>query len=121
MSALANRGTSTEWTFEQFSHVKVVPRFLPFLLVPPVTADFDSVIKSETLVPSSTGTDLLILFLEVWALDPGIATGTVGAREKVEEPSGPCGDAEEDMDIEARELRVVAALGRTAVLGTKCQ
>ena len=63
----------------------------------------------ETLEASSMGTELLTPFLVV-ALSTGIATGMVGVRLELVEMSGPGGDTEEDIDNEARELRVVAGV-----------
>ena len=54
-------------TFEQLSHVKIVPRFFPFLVITP-----DG--EPEMLNPSSKGTELLTPRLET-----GIVTGPVGA------------------------------------------
>jgi hypothetical protein len=70
------------------------------------------------LNPSSTGTELLIPFLAAGVLNIGIVTGPVGARAKVEETSRPGGDTDEDMDNDARELRVVVAVCKTTGLGT---
>lgn len=97
-------------TFEQLSHVKIVPRFFPFLVAPPITPAFESVGGGgvpERLKVSSTGTELLFPFLVTGALSTGIGTGPVGARMELVETSGPGGDTEEDIDSEARELRVV--------------
>ena len=58
-------------TFEQLSHVKIVPRFFPFLVTP------DS--EPETLNPSSTGTELLTPRLATGVLCAGMVTGRVGA------------------------------------------
>lgn len=69
------------------------------------------------LDPSSTRTELLVPFLATGER-VGIATGPVGARVKVKDTSGPCGDAEEDMDSEAREARGVAIVCSTMGLGT---
>jgi hypothetical protein len=92
--------------------VKVVPRFFPFLVPPPITPAFESVGGGgvpETLDPSSMGMELLTPFLVV-ALSTGIATGMVGVLLELVETSGPGGDTEEDIDNEARELRVVAGV-----------
>jgi hypothetical protein len=91
--------------------VKVVPRFFPFLVAPPITPAFESVGGGvpETLYASSMGIKLLTPFVVV-ALSTGIATGMVGVRLELVEMSGPGGDAEEDIDNEARELRVVAGV-----------
>jgi hypothetical protein len=62
------------------------------------------------LKESSTGRELLILFLATGALSTGIATGPVGALMELVDMSGPGGDTEEDIDSEARELRVVDAV-----------
>ena len=62
------------------------------------------------LKASSTGRELLMSFLVTGALSTGIATGPVGARMELVEMSGPGGDTEEDIDSEARELRVVDAV-----------
>jgi hypothetical protein len=62
--------------------VKVVPRFFPFLVPPPITPAFESVEGGgvlETLKPSSMGRELLTPFIVV-ALSTGIATGMVGVR-----------------------------------------
>jgi len=100
--------------------VKVVPRFFPFFVAPPITPALESARGGgvpEMLVPSSTGTELLMPLLIAVVPRTGIATGPVGARAKVEETSGPGGDTDEDIDNEARELRVVIALGSTTGLG----
>lgn len=99
-------------TFEQLSHVKIVPRFFPFFVAPPITTIFESIGGGvpEMLKASSTGTELLIPFLVTGTLGIGIATGPVGARMELVEMSGPGGDTEEDIDSEARELRVVDAV-----------
>lgn len=113
-------GYSIAGTFEQLSHVKVVPRFFPFLVAPPIRPAFESVRGGgvpETLNASSMGTELLTPFLVV-ALSIGIATGMVGVRLELVEMSGPGGDTEEDIDSEAKELRVVAGVGSTTGLGT---
>jgi hypothetical protein len=55
------------------------------------------------------GKELLTPFVVV-ALNTGIATGMVGVRLELVEMSGPGGDTEEDIDNEARELRVVAGV-----------
>jgi hypothetical protein len=55
------------------------------------------------------GMELLTPFLVV-ALSTGIATGMVGVLLELVETSGPGGDTEEDIDNEARELRVVAGV-----------
>ena len=105
-------GHSIAGTFEQLSHVKVVPRFFPFLAALPITPAFESVGGGgvlETLDTSSMGTELLTPFVVV-ALNTGIATGMVGVRLELVEMSGPGGDTEEDIDNEARELRVVAGV-----------
>lgn len=99
-------------TFEQLSHVKIVPRFFPFLVAPP-TPTFESVGGGgvpEILEVSSTGTELLIPFLVTGVLSTGIGTGPVGARMELVETSGPGGDTEEDIDSEARELRGLDAV-----------
>jgi len=104
------------YTFEQLSHVKIVPRFFPFFVAPPVTPALESARGGgvpEMLNPSSTGTELLIPFLAAGVLNIGIVTGPVGARAKVEETSRPGGDTDEDMDNDARELRVVVAVCKT--------
>jgi hypothetical protein len=100
--------------------VNVVPRFFPFFVATPVTPALESSRGgvSETLNPSSAGAELLIPFLGTTVLSTGIATGTVGARVTVEETSSPGGDTDEDMDNDARELRVVVALCNVAGLGT---
>jgi len=101
--------------------VKVVPRFFPFFVAPPVTPALESARGGgvpEILDPSSTGTELLIPFLIAVVPRTGIATGPVGAREKVAETSGPGGDTDEDIVKEARELRVVVAVGNTTGLRT---
>jgi hypothetical protein len=54
------------------------------------------------------GTELLRPFRVAGALSTGIATGRVGVRLELVEMPGPGGDTEEDIDSEARELRVVA-------------
>jgi hypothetical protein len=92
--------------------VKIVPRFFPFLVAPPITPAFESIGGGvpEMLEASSTGTELLIPFLVTGALSTGIATGPVGARMELVEMSGPGGDTEEEIDSEARELRVVDAV-----------
>lgn len=100
--------------------MKVVPRFFPFFVAPPVTPALESAKGGgvpEILDPSSTGTELLIPCFITVVPRTGIATGPVGARAKVEETSGP-GDTDEDMDNEARELRVVVAVCSTTGLGT---
>jgi hypothetical protein len=56
------------------------------------------------------GRELLTPFLVVVALSTGIATGMVGVRLELVEMSRPGGDTEEDIDKEARELRVVAGV-----------
>ena len=91
--------------------MKVVPRFFPLLVAAPIMAVFESVGGGvlETLGASSMGTELLTPFLVV-ALSTGIATGMVGVRLELVEISGPGGDTEEDIDNEARELRVVAGV-----------
>jgi hypothetical protein len=92
--------------------VKVVPRFFPFLVALPITPTFDSVGGGgvpETLDASSMGMELLTPFLVV-ALSTGIATGKVGVRLDLAEMSGLGGGTEEDIDNEARELRVVAGV-----------
>ena len=96
-------------TFEQLSHVKIVPRFFPFFVAPPIAPAFESDGGGvpEILKESSTGTELLIPFPVTGALCTGISTGLVGARVELVEMSGPSGDTEEDIDREARELRVV--------------
>ena len=101
--------------------MKVVPRFFPFFVAPPVTPALESARGGgvpEMLDPSSTGTEPLIPFFIAVVPRTGIATGPVGARVKVEETSGPGGDTDEDMDSEARELRVVDAVCSTTGLGT---
>lgn len=101
--------------------MKVVPRFFPFFDAPPVTPALESARGGgvpEILDPSSTGTELLIPFLIAVVPRTGIATGPVGARAKVEETSGHGGDTDEDIDNEARELRVVVAVCNTTGLGT---
>jgi len=93
--------------------VKVVPRFFPFFAAPPITPAFESVEGGgvpETLDLSSMGTELLRPFIVAGALSTGIATGRVGVRLELVEMSGPGGDTEEDIDSEARELRVVAGV-----------
>lgn len=62
------------------------------------------------LEASSMGTELLIPFLVTGALSTGIATGPVSARMELVEMLGPGGDTEEDIDNEARELRVLDAV-----------
>lgn len=92
--------------------MKIVPRFFPFLVAPPITPAFRSVGGGgvpEMLEVSSTGTELLIPFLMTGALSTGIGTGPVGAWMELAETSGPGGDTE-DIDSEARELRVVDAV-----------
>ena len=101
--------------------MKIVPRFFPFFVAPPVTPALESARGGgvpEMLDPSSTGTELLIPFLAAGVLSIGIAMGPVGARAKVEETSRPGGDTDEDMDNDARELRVVVAVCKTTGLGT---
>lgn len=100
--------------------MKVVPRFFPFFVAPPDTPALESARGGgvpEMLDPSSTGTELLIPLLIAAVPRSGIATGPVDARAKVEETSGPGGDTDEDIDNEARELRVVIAVGSTTGLG----
>jgi hypothetical protein len=96
--------------------VNVIPRFFPFFVATALESSRGDV--SETLNPSSAGAELLIPFLGTAVLSTGIATGTVGARVTVEETSSPGGDTDEDMDNDARELRVVVALCNTADLVT---
>jgi len=100
--------------------VNVVPRFFPFFVATPTTPALESARGGvpETLDPSSAGAELLIPFLAAGVQSTGIATGTVGARVTVEEMSNPGGDTDEDMDNDARELRVVVALCSAAGLGT---
>ena len=101
--------------------MKVVPRFFPFFVAPPVTPALESARGGgvpEMLDPSSTGTELLMPFLIAVVPRAGIAMGPVGARAKVEETSGPGGDTDEDIDNEARELRAVVAVWSTTDLGT---
>jgi hypothetical protein len=100
--------------------VKTVPRFFPFLAAPPIAPSFESARGGvpEMLDPSSTGTERLIPSPATGALDMGIATGTAGARVKVEETSGPGGDTEEDMDSEASELSVLAVVCNATGLRT---
>jgi hypothetical protein len=52
-------GHSMERTFEQLSHVKIVPRFFPFFVAPPITPAFESDGGGvpEILKESSTGTE----------------------------------------------------------------
>ena len=93
--------------------MKVVPRFFPFLVAPPITPAFESVGGGgvpEKLDASSMGRELLTPLLVVVALSTGIATGVVGVWLELVEMSGPGGDTEEDIDKEARELRVVAGV-----------
>ena len=100
-------------TFEQLSHVKIVPRFFPFFAAPPITPAFESIMGGgvpEMLEASSKGTELLIPFLVAGVPSTGIATGPVGAGMELVEMSGPGGDTEEDIDSKARELRVVDAV-----------
>lgn len=62
--------------------MKVVPRFFPFLVAPPITPAFESVGGGgvpDTLNASSTGRELLTPFVVV-ALSTGIVTGMVGVR-----------------------------------------
>ena len=92
--------------------MKVVPRFFPFLVAPPITPAFESVGGGgvpETLDASSMGMELLTPLL-VMVLNTGIVTGVVGVWLELVEISGPGGDTEEDIDNEARELRVVAGV-----------
>lgn len=86
----------------------MVPRFFPFL----VTADGEL----ETLNASSTGTELLTPCLATGQCT-GMVKGLVGAWGEDVEWAGPGGDAdEEDIDSEARELRVVVAVSKPAAL-----
>ena len=105
-------GHSMGRTFEQLSHVKIVPRFFPFLVAPPITPAFESDGGGvpEILKASSKGTELLIPFPVMGALSTGLSTGLVGARTELVEMSGAGGDTEEDIDSEARELRVLDAV-----------
>jgi len=95
-------------TFEQLSHVKIVPRFFPFLVTPGS--------EPETLNPSSTGTELLTPCLATGVLCTGMVTGRAGAWVEEADRAGPGGDADEDIDSEARELRVVVAVCKPTAL-----
>jgi len=103
------------YTFEQLSHVKIVPRFFPFFVTEPVTIAFESAGgggEPETLDPSSTGTERLIPCLVTEARSAGIATGPVGARGEADE-SGPGSGTDGDVDSEAKEPSAAAAVCST--------
>jgi hypothetical protein len=98
--------------------VKVVPRFFPLFVTAPVTPAFESAGggEPETLDPSSTGTERLILCLATETLSTGIATGPVGARLEADR-SVPGSDTDGDMDCEAREPSAVAVVCSATGLG----
>jgi hypothetical protein len=62
-------------TFEQLSHVKIDPRFFPFLVTTLITPDGEP----ETLNPSSTGTELLTPRPATGVICTGMVTGPVCA------------------------------------------
>jgi hypothetical protein len=99
--------------------VKVVPRFFPLFVTVPVTPAFESAEgggEPETLDPSSTGTERLILCLATETLSTGIATGPVGARLETDK-SVPGSDTDGDMDCEARGPSAAAVVCSATGLG----
>jgi hypothetical protein len=100
--------------------VKIVARFFPLFVTALVTPDFESVGgggEPETLDPSSTGTERLILCLATEALSMGIATGPVGARVEANK-STPGSGADGDIDCEVREPSAAAGVCSATGLGT---